>query len=114
MQLRPRRRPALLLAVVGLGAGLLLAALLSAPRVVAVFPADQAAAVPGKTSLRITFNRAMDRASVESRLSIDPRPSGTMRWDGTALVFQPGETWPSGGHVVVRLAAGGRSTRGLP
>ena len=114
MQLRPRRRPALLFAVVGLGAGLLFAALLSAPRVVAVSPADQATAVPGRTSLRITFNRPMDRASVESRLTIDPRPTGTWRWDGAALVFQPGESWPAGGHVVIRLTAGSRSVRGLP
>ncbi len=114
MQLRPRRRPILLLAAFGLGVGLLLAAALSAPRVIAVLPADAARDVSGKASLRITFSRDMDRASVESRLSIAPRPVGALQWEGTTLVFQPTDPWPAGGRVAVRLAGGARSARGLP
>ncbi|HSB91123.1 MAG TPA: Ig-like domain-containing protein [Anaerolineales bacterium] len=113
MQLRPRRRPVLLLAALGLGGGLLLAAALSAPRLVAIAPADSSESVSSKAPLRITFSRPMDRASVESGLAIDPRPAGTLRWDGTTLVFEPSEAWPVGGHVSVRLA-GARSAQGLP
>jgi len=114
MQIRPRRRPVLLLAALGLGAGLLLAAALSAPRLVAVLPGDSARDVSSKASLRLTFNRPMDHASVESRLLIDPRPAGEMHWEGTTLVFQTSEPWPAGGHVAVRLAGGARSASGLP
>ena len=114
MQLRPRRRPIVLLAALGLGAGLLLAAALSAPRIVAVLPADSTSDVSSKAPLRITFSRAMDHASVESRLSMEPRPAGRLQWEETALVFQPSDPWPAGGHVVVRLAGGARSARGLP
>jgi len=114
MQLRSRRRPLLPLAVLGLAAGLLLAAALSTPRVTAVLPADRAGDVPGKTPLRITFSRSMDRASVESHLDIEPRPAGEIRWEGDSLVFQPLESWPSGRQVQARLRRGTLSARGLP
>jgi hypothetical protein len=114
MQLRPRRRPVLLLAVVGLAAGLLLAAALSSPRIIAILPDDSATDVPGKAPLRISFNQPMDHASVELHLAIEPRPGGDLRWEGNSLVFQPIEPWPSGERVEARLGAGALSARRLP
>lgn len=56
----------------------------------------------------------MNRASVESRLAIDPRPAGEIRWEGNDLVFQPSEPWPAGGHIQSGVLAGALSARGLP
>jgi hypothetical protein len=104
----------LLLAVVGLAAGLLLAAALSSPRIIGILPDDSATDVPGKAPLRITFNQPMDHVSVESHLAIEPRPGGDLRWEGNSLVFQPIEPWPSGARVEARLTAGALSARRLP
>jgi Tol biopolymer transport system component len=114
MQLRPRRRPVFLLAVAGLTAGLLLAAALSAPRVISFAPADSASGVSGTALLHIDFNQPMDHPSVEANLVIEPRPAGRINWEGSRLVFVPEEPWPAGGIVQVRLRAGARSIRGLP
>jgi Tol biopolymer transport system component len=104
----------LLLAVPGLAAGLLIAAALSAPRLISFLPADSTSRVSGTALLHLTFNQPMDRDSVVSHLVMEPRPPGTFSWEGRVLTFRPGEPWPSGGRVDVRLRAGALSARGLP
>jgi Tol biopolymer transport system component len=56
----------------------------------------------------------MDPVSVESRLTIEPRPVGDLEWDGQTLIFQPQAPWPEGSEVEVTLAAGAQSTRLIP
>lgn len=114
MDVRRRRIPYSLLGAVGLFAGLLIAAGLSAPRASQVSPAPDARHVSLLAPIKIEFSRPMDHASVESRLSITPLPLGTFTWEDTVLVFQPEQPWPEGTEVHVRLAAGAQSRRFLP
>ena len=72
------RLPALLaLAAGGLLAGLALAAFLSLPQVKDFSPAAGAQNVSSRAFIRITFNRAMDSASVEAALHFTPEAAGT-------------------------------------
>ena len=100
-----------LVVVGGLLAGLLLAAVWAAPRVEQVVPSTTA---PSTSSLRLTFTRPMDQASVESAFSVDPDRSGSLRWIDNTLVFTPARPWEEQTVVTSRLAGGARSQRGLP
>jgi Tol biopolymer transport system component len=108
------RIPALVLVGSGFIIGLLLAGALLAPRVVEFSPGDGAREVPSTSSIRLRFNRAMNRASVESRFSTDPPQSGQFNWDGQELTFTPDEPWPSGAQIEVRLRAGALGQVPLP
>lgn len=100
-----------LVVVGGLLAGLLLAAVWAAPRVEQVVPGTTA---PSTSSLRLTFTRPMDQASVESAFSVDPDTSGSLRWIDNTLVFTPDRPWEEQTVVTSRLESGARSQRGLP
>ena len=78
----------------------------SVPRLVQVSPAANAGAVPPGASLRLEFSRPMQPASVLERLEISPPQPGEFTWEGKSLVFTPGQPWPSGETIQVRLAAG--------
>jgi TolB protein len=116
---RVRRAPAanlpvlVALLVVGLLIGLGLAAFFSLPRLTAFSPAAGAEFVSSRASLRLTFNRPMDTASVEAALSTDPPMAGAFEWQGSALTFTPRQPWPLNAAVTVALN-GGRSRNGLP
>jgi len=103
----------LALGVVGLLAGLALAAFLGLPRLGAVFPARGAPAASSRTPIRLTFNRPMDLASVQAGISLSPVMPGAWSAEGGTLIFTPAETWPLGAMVTVTLS-GGRSAAGLP
>jgi TolB protein len=106
--------PALLaLAAGGLLAGLALAAFLSLPQVKAVYPAAGAQNVSSRASIRITFNRPMDSASVEAALHFTPEAAGAFAWQGNTLTFPPRQPWPMGSAITASLD-GGRSRGGLP
>ena len=102
-----------MLAGVGLLAGLGLALYLSLPRLDAAVPRSGAQFVSSRASVRLTFNRLMDHASVESALQLSPSRPGTFDWQGQTVTFIPAEPWPLSSTVTVSLA-GGRSQRGLP
>jgi Tol biopolymer transport system component len=111
---RPSRWPGLIaLAVVGLVAGLGIAAYLSLPRIVEVSPAPGAENISPRARLRIAFDRPMDPASVESAFQIDPPTAGEFSWEGNTLVFTPLLAWPLRRNVTVTLN-GGRGRNGLP
>jgi len=93
---------------------LLLGAILAAPRISGFFPAAGETEVPSTSRIRISFNQAMDRASVEGRLSIQPAVSGEIIWQDHDLVFIPDTSWTPGGTVEVKLKAGARSRFFLP
>jgi Tol biopolymer transport system component len=115
----PSRRPGAglatwaMLAGVGLLAGLGLALYLSLPRLDATSPRSGAQFVSSRAPVRLTFNRPMDHASVESALQLTPAQPGTFDWQGQTLTYIPAEPWPLSSTVTISLA-GGRSQRGLP
>ena len=100
-----------LIVVGGVLAGLLLAAVWAAPRVEQVVPSTSA---PSTASLRLTFTRPMDQASVEAAFSAEPATSGSLRWTGNTLIFTPDRPWVEETVVTSRLEQGARSQRGLP
>ncbi len=97
----------------GLLAGLAVAVFLALPRLESVSPAEGAQSVSSRAPLRLNFTRAMDPASVEAALSLNPALPGRFTWDRNTLIFTPNEPWPLGGTVALSLN-GGRSQRGLP
>jgi Tol biopolymer transport system component len=103
----------LLLALVGVLAGLAVAAIVALPRLTRVEPARGAALVSARAPIRLTFNRPMDTASVEQGLALTPDAAGTLTWAGQTLVFRPAQSWPLNSTVTVQLK-GGRSQAGLP
>jgi len=113
--LRPVRRPPyLLLSVLGLMAGLLLAALLSLPRVGGLTPADGTSEASALTPISITFSQPMRADTVEGRLHLDPARPGTIRWSGTTMTFLPSQPWSEGDRVTITLDPGALSGRSLP
>jgi Tol biopolymer transport system component len=80
------------------------------PRVVAQGPSGDA--VSANTSIQATFDRAVDRRSVERSLTIEPPVPGVARWQGQALTFDPtGPLLPATTYTVT-LAAGLRDEQG--
>jgi Tol biopolymer transport system component len=80
---------------------------------VSVFsPADDADNVSTRAPLRIVFEYAMVKSSVESRLRVEPETPGIFEWQGNALVFQPDGAWGTDTCYTVTLTAGARSIRG--
>ena len=114
MDYRPARFPLPLLGALGLVAGLLIVGVIAAPRVVAFSPEPESPHLPGMTQISITFSRAMDAASVESHLTIEPATPGSFAWQDRTLTFQPTQPWPEATSVTVKVSAGARSTRLLP
>lgn len=98
----------------GLLLGLVIAAVILAPRVAQISPGPGATRVPTLASLRIDFSRPMDRDSVIDHLHIDPPQRGGFTWQGDTLIFKPAQPWPAGSRVTVELSAGVRSARLLP
>jgi dipeptidyl aminopeptidase/acylaminoacyl peptidase len=102
-----------LLAGVALLVGLGLALYFSLPRLDSAVPPSGAQFVSSRSPLRLTFNRPMDRASVEAGLHLSPARAGAYAWQGQTLTFTPADAWPISSTVTVTLS-GARSERGLP
>ena len=102
-----------LVAILGLLAGLGLAAYFAVPRLSQTFPQAGAQFMSSRAPVRLTFNRPMDHASVESGFQVAPARQGSFTWSGQTLTFIPSEPWPLSNTVTVSLT-GGRSLRGLP
>jgi hypothetical protein len=107
-----RRIPSWAWLPVGAVIGLAAARLIFAPRILDRWPAP-GASVPATAEIQITFDQAMDEASVLERVHVVPSQEGEMRWQSSTLIFRPTQAWPSGGTVEVRLDSGARSQRGL-
>lgn len=101
------------LAAASVLAGVALAAVLSLPHVTAIYPAPGAAQVSSRTPIRITFNRAMNPASLEQTVRVNLPYSGTQIWEDHQLIFTPAQPWPEKSVITVTLA-GGQSAGGLP
>jgi uncharacterized protein YfaS (alpha-2-macroglobulin family) len=93
------------------------------PRVVSIEPGNYISDIPRDTSIDITFNQAMNRASVQAALVVMTSGSqpvaGDYSWNdvGTVLTFTPTDLLPYGTTVFLRvstaaLGAGGGSLEG--
>jgi TolB protein len=99
---------------IGIFLGLLIAAIIAAPKVVEVVPLHGSTDVPSTATISITFSQSMDVQSVESRFSTEPQVAGALSWEENTLTFVPEIPWSSGTVVDFQLAAGARSNRFLP
>jgi Tol biopolymer transport system component len=79
----------------------------SIPRLLEVSPPDGTTAVSAGSPIRLTFSHRMQEASLIKRLAIVPNHAGTYTWQGKTLVFTPGQPWPEGATIRVKLEAGG-------
>lgn len=103
-----------LLAALGVAVGLGAAATFAAPRIASVSPAPGATGISALAPVEIAFTRPMRPESAQERFSVTGGVRGAFEWQGNTLVFRPQDGWPMGSLVTVRLAAGSRSTGGLP
>ncbi len=111
---RRRLWPPLLLGAAGVVVGLVAAALVAAPRVVAFSPQEGSDHIAATAPVSIEFSRSMDLASFEEHISIEPRTAGEWSWAGSTALFRPAVPWTRGAAITVRLTAGARSSRLLP
>lgn len=81
-------------------------------RVGDLVPPPDSAGVSTRTDVRLTFDEAMDQASVERRFQMTPPLSGTLSWRGKTLVWQPRQGLVADTLYVVTLSAGARSAQG--
>ncbi|HEY70347.1 MAG TPA: hypothetical protein G4O08_07180 [Anaerolineae bacterium] len=115
MQLRRDRRIHLpLLGVLGLVIGLLIAAILTAPRIQSYSPLNENNQVPASAPISITFSQRMDPESVEARLQIDPATDTAIIWRENTLILEHDDPWAQGTTVTVTVSAGARSAGFLP
>ncbi len=70
--------------------------------------------VTANASIRLTFSRPMQLASVEERLSIQPAVDTEAHWESNTLIIEPKQPWTAGVTVQVHLAAGARTAGILP
>ncbi len=105
--------PILLLAVLGIAAGLVAAFVMLAPRVTAVSPAEN-----GRTGMyaavEIQFSVPMRAECTADHFSVEPAVAGDLSVEGGTLRFTPRAPWPAGSPVRVSIKAGACSGRGLP
>ncbi len=100
--------------------GALVACAPAEPRIESIVPRQKATGVPTDTDIRIAFDRAVDRASVERRLKMDPPPPGCaaggpacrLVWDQNSLVLVHDENLLPSTRYTVRLASGFTDTAG--
>ncbi len=115
MQIQRERQVSLpLLGASGLVLGLLIAAILSAPRVKSISPQHGSTQVPSSASISITFTQRMDPDSVMEHLSVSPPTEFTHTWDEQTLTLEHDDLWPSGSTVTLTLSGGARSLGLLP
>ena len=112
MYVKRKKFPLLPFTAVGVIIGILIVAVIAAPRVVEITPADQEISSTSKIS--IEFNQPMDHVSVESHLTIKPFAGGRLSWEGNSLLIEPDQPRKTGETVDVHLGAGARSLRILP
>jgi Tol biopolymer transport system component len=62
--------------------------------------------------IKIQFSEAMERETLQGRITLDPAVEGTQYWSGNTLIFQPNAALMPGTDYTVTLAAGGRSRSG--
>lgn len=84
------------------------------PMVVGATTSDPMAYIGPSTTISVTFNMAMDPASVQQRFSLQPRDSpiqvpGVFSWDGKTMGFKPGIPLLFDTAYVVKVSAGAQA-----
>jgi len=110
-----------LLLTIALTAPLLAACAASTPKIIAISPSQDAREVASNQDIRITFDRAMDRASVESHFELKPRLLGcadvnrcSFAWTGNTVAFtHPAVNFALATTYTVALHSGYADTAGL-
>lgn len=74
-------------------------------------PADTAALVSSRTSIRIAFSAPMDRAATRQSFAISPAVPGALSWAGNVLSFEPAKPLMANSRYAVSLA-NARDARG--
>lgn len=87
-------------------------AYLPPPTVVAASPVGYSASTA--TSITASFNRAMDKASVESSFSITPSVTGTFSWSGYTMTYDPAQALPDDAYYSVTIGSSARDASGEP
>ncbi len=83
------------------------------PRLVDRTPEPGADLEPGD-AITLTFDQAMDRASVEAAFAITPTISGNLRWrDARTLTFAPGTSLERDARYRVTVGASAKNAAGL-
>jgi len=81
-------------------------------RIVTIFPACGATAVSSRADIQLTFDQDMDRASVESRLTLSPPVKGSFKWMERKLVFKPIHALTYKTEYTITLCRGAKSRLG--
>lgn len=76
-------------------------------------PSDKSTGVAIGSSVKITFDQAVDHASAESRFSINPKVDGDFSWAGLTLNFKPKNQLSYSTNYQVTMAGGVKSIDGL-
>ncbi|MBX7213447.1 MAG: Ig-like domain-containing protein [Thermoflexales bacterium] len=86
-----------------------------AARVLDQLPAAGERLTPG-SAITLTFDRAMNTASVEAAFKTQPATAGSFVWSdgGRKVVFKPAETTPASGVIDVGVAQSARAADGAP
>ncbi len=74
-------------------------------------PADTAALVSSRTSIRIAFSAPMDRAATAATFAMSPAVPGALTWSGNVLSFEPAKPLAADSRYAVSLA-NARDARG--
>jgi hypothetical protein len=91
----------------------------SGPAIQEVLPHKGDTGVAADAEIRVTFDRPMDRASVESRVRLEPAIRGCQQacavaWEGQTMVLRhSGHELQSATHYTVRLLGGYRDATGV-
>jgi Tol biopolymer transport system component len=75
-------------------------------------PADSAQNVSVRTPLTFTFTEPLDAASFSGKVRVEPPLSGTVRVNGSTLIFSPVQPLRPNTAYRIVIDPGGRSTRG--
>src|SRR5205823_14387127 len=84
----------------------------SPPQILEISPAKGALDVPTNAPIKIRFDRALDRASVASRFSLNPSVDGHVSWEAQNTIVFRHDTLEPSAQYQVRLTAGYRDSQG--
>ncbi len=84
------------------------------PQVIDVWPLP-GVEMAANNPLTITFDQAMDQASVVAALTFDPAIEGSLTWaDPRTVAFIPSAAWPMGMEYAVTIGTSATTTSGTP
>jgi uncharacterized protein YvpB len=76
-------------------------------------PVSNSSNVDINTSFSVTFTQAVDKASAESKISINPSVPGKFSWNDSTVTFKPDKALEYSKRYTVTVAAGVKSIDGL-